>query len=176
MAAVVEGGSKKLKYKGLEPDLLCNVCEQISAAVTDALDDVHPTATVPVGTRTRADGSYATRRYARSEARVFEILDGICERTLSDVSGVQTNEGGKRVLVNVNRGGSFTNVQIGGVKPEVVLDACHVVVEHTEQGVVDLLRENYSENIDVRTRMCVQGARVCPPEPRTPTEPKTSDL
>lgn len=165
VAPVAQAKKISIKYKSLDEDLLCNVCEIVAEALSDGIESANPTQSFPAGSRTRADGSYESKRYARSESHVYELLEDMCARHVAGRTAVSTdNATGKRTLVNMNAGGTFSNVKIGGVTETSVMGACHLLVEQAEESLIAWLPSTKGRPA-TRQKLCVDWTRLCPSAP-----------
>jgi len=162
--AMAEGkkSGKRFTYSGLKKqEYTCALCHEVVAAIHDKLEEVHPTSTVMYGSRTVDGGGYEALRYARSEARIYEILEELCSARFKGANALETREDGSYGFVNPNSGGSFSNIQMGVLGTDAPLHACYALIEKYEDSLVDYLHDSYDIELDTANKLCVEWSRAC---------------
>jgi len=154
--------AKRFTYAGLKKqEYTCALCHEVVAAIHDKLEEVHPTSTVMYGSRTVDGGGYEALRYARSEARIYEILEDLCSARFTGASALETREDGSYGFVNPNAGGSFSNIQMGVLEKDAPRHACYALIEKYEDSLVEYLHDSYDIELDTANKLCVEWSRAC---------------
>ncbi|XP_066590568.1 uncharacterized protein [Prorops nasuta] len=147
--------------------LRCLTCKATIDEVESLLAKIDPTLEVEVGGfRIDAKGNNIQKKVplSRSEAHIYDLLDGLCEKFSDYVIGTHKTTG-EIVLLNLIDSSGFMNPEMSNV--DIVQDIetnkiskyhCEALLDEYEDSLVQLIR---SGDKSLKENFCFKKAQVC---------------
>lgn len=145
-------------------ELRCAACESTIEYLETELNKLDPKSKIQVGGRLDVDNRRKFVSESRSETKLTEILEDICNNLPQKTSFVQTKKSKEWRFVTdeqvKNTGRWAKSFSLHAMQK--LKQLCYTLIEENEEAIVAYLFNNHAENLDLRNKVCFEMAHVCP--------------
>jgi len=121
-------------------DLECSACElMVHKTVRQLQQTASKQQSFRVSNRMDSTGKYKDIQFAKSEARIVEILEGLCSSWQGTSIGISTQKDGTKRYVDLSTGGNFENVSLAGGTSSTLVETCERILENHDEKITAYL-------------------------------------
>ena len=153
----------------MDEEILCSACELLADEMDRILNDEYlMDKTIKIGHRLKTGqfGAGKYIKYARSETRIIEIMNDVCEDSSWVTNKATATIDGRKQFVdttNMKNGmGSYDNFKLDGTEGSAIQKICFDIVEDEEEHMISYLKDNFAKDLQLRDNLCgAKGIGYC---------------